>query len=106
MTAASTETNSLITQLIDEASDVDLVCYLAHSGGPDLLKDLFECIRDARSLSVDDLLYNIDILQQKKVEASLHPMGRVVRRLMQPRTDLALSAARYQQGDHLPAVRH
>ncbi len=52
---AADERKCLIETLIDEASDVDLVCYLAHSGGATLLKDFLQCVRDAEFLPVDDL---------------------------------------------------
>ena len=75
------EKRVLVQTLLDEASDVDLVCYLAHSGGETALKDLLECIRDAEWLRVEDLLHNIDIVRQKKSEAQVSPMHRVFRRL-------------------------
>lgn len=84
MSAPSNDRELLIDTLVEEASDVDLVCYLAHSGGRELLKDLFECIRDAKALSKEDLLYNIGMLKQKKVEAHQSPMQPVLRRLMRP----------------------
>jgi hypothetical protein len=82
--SAITDKQTLVQMLIDEASDVDLVCYLAHSGGAASLQDLLECIRDAESLPVDDLLHNIAIVRKKKVEASACPMSRIFRRLMRP----------------------
>ena len=75
------EKQVLVQTLVDEASDVDLVCYLARSGGDTALKDLFECIRDAESLPISDLLYNIDVIRQKKSEAYVCPMRRVFQRL-------------------------
>lgn len=84
MNAASAGKQSLIQTLLDEASDVDLVCYLAHSGGSELLKELFECLRDAEGLSEEDLSYNVDLLRQKKIEAHANPMRPVIRRLMRP----------------------
>jgi hypothetical protein len=76
------ERRSLIKMLIDEASDVDLVCYLARSGGGAALRDLLECVCDAEALPIDDLLYNVDVLRRKKSEAYLCPMRRVFQRLM------------------------
>jgi hypothetical protein len=76
------EKQALVQALIDQASDVDLVCYLARSGGESALKDLFECIRDAECLSTNDLLYNIGVIRQKKSEAYACPMRRVFQRLM------------------------
>lgn len=80
------EKNSLIEALLDEASDVDLVCYLARSGGDAALKDLLECMRDAESLSTDDLRHNLDVVRQKTAEAHACPMHRVFRRLMKAET--------------------
>jgi hypothetical protein len=84
MTAAAEQKKTLVQTLVDEASDVDLVCYLARSGGEIALKDLLECVRDAERLSVDDLLYNISVVRTKKTEAYACPMHRVFRRLMIP----------------------
>ena len=47
------EKQVLVQTLVDEASDIDLVCYLARSGGETALKDLLECIRDAEGLSLE-----------------------------------------------------
>ena len=82
MTAAADEKTFLIQTLLDEASDVDLVCYLAHSGGATAMKDLLESVRDADSLSNEDLMHNIGVVRQKKDEARACPMHRVFRRLM------------------------
>ena len=76
------EKQALVQTLVDEASDVDLVCYLARSGGETALKDLLECIRDAECLPISDLLYNIGVVRQKKNEAYVCPMHRVFQRLM------------------------
>ena len=92
MNTAAEERKRLIETLIDEASDVDLVCYLAHSGGPALLKDFLQSIRDAEFLSVDDLLHNIAILRQKKSEALGDPLYQVFHRLMKPEGNGAVSA--------------
>jgi hypothetical protein len=119
--APADQKKSLVQTLVNEVSDVGLVCYLAHSGGQTLLKDLFECIRDAESLSLDDLLYNISIVRQKKIEASKYPMYLVFRSLMNPNrvgapslTDSVVSSRRggfgeprdYIKGDGLSPVRH
>jgi hypothetical protein len=82
MTVAADEKTFLIQTLLDEASDVDLVCYLAHSGGATAMKDLLESVRDADSLSNEDLMHNIGVVRQKKNEARACPMHRVFRRLM------------------------
>jgi hypothetical protein len=82
MNAVMREKKSLVRTLIDEASDVDLVCYLARSGGETALKDLLECVRDAEGLSKEDLLHNISVVRQKKTEAYACPMYRVLRRLI------------------------
>jgi hypothetical protein len=82
MSAAMKEKKSLVQTLVDEASDVDLVCYLVRSSGVTALKDLFECVRDAESLSADDLLYNINLVRQKKIEACACPLHPVLQRLM------------------------
>lgn len=94
MNAATDEKTSLIQTLVDEASDLDLVCYLAHSGGATALKDLLECIRDADALSTEDLLYNIGVVKQKKNEACGCAMHRVFRRLMRLETVPVISADR------------
>ena len=75
------EKQALVQTLVDEASDVDLVCYLARCGGEAALKDL-ESIRDAECLPIRDLLYNISVVRQKKSEAYVCPMRRVFQRLM------------------------
>jgi len=80
--SGATEKQALVQTLVDEASDVDFVCYLARSGGETALKDLLECIRDAECLSMRDLLYNIGMVRQKKSEAYACPMRRVFQRLM------------------------
>jgi hypothetical protein len=89
---AATEQKALVQTLVDEASDVDLVCYLAHSGGEIALKDFLECIRDAETLSIDDLLHNIGVVRQKKTEAYACPMHRVFRRLMRSDTIPSVSS--------------
>jgi hypothetical protein len=89
---AAEERKRLIDTLIDEASDVDLVCYLAHSGGASLLKDFLQCIRDAEFLSVDDLLHNIGTVRQKKSEALADPLYQVFHRLMNPESIGAVAA--------------
>jgi hypothetical protein len=103
MNMATERQKALVQTLLEEASDVDLVCYLARSGGETALKDLLECVRDAESLSTDDLLHNIGVVRQKKIEAHACPMHRVFRRLMKPEMmplvpnvphDGALAAAR------------
>lgn len=76
--------SDVIQSLLEEVSDVDLVCYLAHSGGAGSLKDLFESIRDAERLSLVDLEHNLAIVRQKKTEASSYPMYLVFHRLMRP----------------------
>ncbi len=92
MNTAAEERKRLIETLIDEASDVDLVCYLAHSGGATLVKDFLQCIRDVEFLSVDDLLHNIAIVRQKKSEASADPLYQVFHRLMNPEGNGAVAA--------------
>jgi hypothetical protein len=89
---AADERKRLIETLVDEASDVDLVCYLAHSGGATLLKDFLECIVDAEFLSVDDLLHNIGIVRQKKSEAFDDPLYQVFQRLMKSEGHGVISA--------------
>lgn len=84
MSTAEDRRASLVRLLLDEASDVDLVCYLARSGGDALLRDLLESIRDIEFLSTEDLLYNINLLREKKAEASSYPMHSVFQRLMNP----------------------
>lgn len=84
MSAGDDQRSALVRVLLDEVSDVDLVCYLARSGGDALLRDLFESVRDAEFLSVDDLLFNIKLVRQKKQEASSYPMLPVFQRLMKP----------------------
>ena len=84
MRAGDDQRAALVRLLLDEVSDVDLVCYLARSGGDALLRDLFESVRDAEFLSVEDLLYNIRMVRQKKAEASSYPMLPVFQRLMKP----------------------
>lgn len=74
----------LISSLLEEVSDVDLVCYLAHSGGARSLRDLFESIRDADLLSLEALEHNLAVVRQKKTEASSYPMYLVFHRLMRP----------------------
>jgi hypothetical protein len=96
MAVASAETEVLITRLIAEASDVDLMRYLGQTGGSALLRDLLECVRDARFLSADDLRHNIAILRQKKVEAASNPAGMIAKGLM--------PTAGSDEG--LPAIRH
>jgi hypothetical protein len=86
------ERQSLVQTLVDEASDVDLVCYLVRSGGEAALKDLLECIRDAECLTINDLLYNIGIVRQKKSEASVWPMRHAFQRLMRSDVIPAISA--------------
>lgn len=80
------EKSSLVQILIEEVSDVDLVCYLAHCGGSPVLKDLFECVRDADGLSIEALVYNIDLVRKKKEEARGSPLLRVFQRLMRSGT--------------------
>jgi hypothetical protein len=92
VSAATSEKASLVQALVDEASDVDLVCYLAHSGGTTALKDLLECVRDADDLSVEDLHYNVSLVRQKKSEALECPMYRVFRRLMRSDAPLPVIA--------------
>ena len=92
MSAATNEKALLVQTLVDEASDVDLVCYLAHSGGMPALKDLLECVRDADGLSVEDLHYNVSLVRQKKSEALECPMYRVFRRLMRSDAPLPVIA--------------
>lgn len=82
MNAPTDDKPSLIQTLVDEASDLDLVCYLVHSGGVTVLQDLLECIRDADDLSIGDLHYNIAVVRQMKSRASASPMHRIFRRLM------------------------
>jgi hypothetical protein len=89
---AAEERKRLIGTLIDEASDVDLVCYLAHSGGATLLKDFLQCIRDAEVLPVDDLLHNIAIVRRKKREAFADPLYQVFHRLMKSASNGVVSA--------------
>jgi hypothetical protein len=86
------EKQVLVQTLVDEASDIDLVCYLARSGGETALKDLLECIRDAEGLSLDDLLYNIDLIRRKKNEAYGSPMRRVFQRLTRPEVVPAIAS--------------
>lgn len=78
------EKRSLVRTLVEEASDVDFICYLARSGGEAALKDLLECIRDAECLSTNDIAYNIKIVRKKKIEAHQCPMRFVFQRLMRP----------------------
>jgi hypothetical protein len=82
MSVPTVDDRALVQMLLDEASDAELIFYLARSDGPRALKDLLECIRDAEQLSIDDLWYNIGIVREKKREAQLCPMNRVFRRLM------------------------
>jgi hypothetical protein len=84
MNEATKEMKSLVQTLVDEASDVDLVCYIARSGGSAALKDLLECVLSAESLSADDLLHNICVVRQKKSEMLAWPLHHVFRRLMRP----------------------
>jgi hypothetical protein len=86
------ERRSLVQTLVDEASDVDLVCYLVHSGGEAALKDLLECIRDAECLPINDLLYNIGIVRQKKRETTVWPMRDAFQRLIRSDVVAAISA--------------
>jgi hypothetical protein len=88
----------LVTRLIAEASDVDLMWYLGQTGGSALLRDLLECVRDSRFLSADDLRHNIAILREKKVEAASNPGGMMAKGLM--------PTAGSREGDGLSAMRH
>jgi hypothetical protein len=82
MSAAAADRDALVQILLDEASDADLIFYLARSDGVHALKDLLECIRDAEQLSIEDLWYNIGVVRKKKRNAQMYPMNRVFRRLM------------------------
>jgi hypothetical protein len=82
MSAVAVDKNALVQVLLDEASDADLMFYLARADGLHALKDLLECIRDAEQLSIEDLWYNIGVVRKKKRDARMCPMNRVFRRLM------------------------
>ena len=81
MAPPNRERTLLIEALIREASDVDLICYLARTGGPSVVQDLLEAIADAHSLSEDDLFFNLQLVLEKKREAAAHPMAKALHRL-------------------------
>jgi hypothetical protein len=109
MSTAEDQRAALVRLLLDEVSDVDLVCYLARSGGDALLRDLFESVRDVAFLSADDLLYNIKLLRQKKAEASSYPMHPVFQRLMNPpdrQSAIAINGTPPAQNGSLNLAQH
>ena len=81
MAPSNRQRKLLIEALIREASDVDLICYLARTEGPSVVQDLLECIADAHALSEEDLFYNLQVVLQKKREASARPMAKAPHRL-------------------------
>jgi hypothetical protein len=76
------ERMTLVQTIINEASNIDLLFYLARTDGEAAVRDLMECIRDVEKLDVTDLLYNISVLRQKKAEAHGCHMVPVFRRLL------------------------
>jgi hypothetical protein len=87
MHVEQSDKSSLVQVLVEEASNVDLICHLAHTGGSEALRDLLECVRDAEFLSTDALLYNISVVRQKTAEAHACPMNRVFGGLMRRQRD-------------------
>lgn len=81
MTSSNREKTLLIEALIREASDVDLICYLARTEGRAVVQDLMECIADAHSMSEENIFHNLQVVLKKKREASAHPMSQALRRL-------------------------
>lgn len=81
MTSSNREKTLLIEALIREASDVDLICYLARTQGPAVVQDLLECIADAHALSEEDLFHNLQVVLKKKREASADPTAKALHRL-------------------------
>ena len=61
MTGSNRERQLLIESLIREASDVDLICYLARTEGPSVVQELLEAVADAHALSEEDLLFNLQV---------------------------------------------
>lgn len=81
MAPANREKKLLIEALVREASDVDLICYLARVGGPSVVQDLLECIADAHSMSEEDIFHNLQVVLKTKREAASHPMAKALHRL-------------------------
>jgi hypothetical protein len=81
-TSDELQKKELIEALLDEVSDIVLICYVAYSGGANRLRDLFEALKDAEGLPIEDLRYNLEIARQKKGEAYRDPMRPVFERLM------------------------
>jgi hypothetical protein len=81
-TSNESQKEELVEALLDEVSDIVLICYLAYSCGEKGLRDLFEALKDGEALSIEDLRYNLEIVRQKKGEAYRDPMRPVFERLM------------------------
>jgi hypothetical protein len=86
MATPDQEKRILLKMLIAEAGDVDLICYLARTEGPEVVRDLLESIADAHALPAEDVLHSLRIVREKKMEASGHPVFAALHRLLHPQS--------------------